>query len=122
MEQALGTKARIHVGEEPPQGEAPSAVIFSSNGEGVVQEIRRLRVLAPEVPILVFSPSGNDLRLAEEALRAGASGFFYAGMQPERIVLALSSASKEEVLIPRELLGRLLGRRFFQRLPKFLDP
>ena len=122
MGEALETKARLHIGEEPPQGETPSSIILSPKSESIVQEIRYLKSLAPEASILIFSPSDNDLRLAEEALRAGASGFIYAGMQPERIALALSSASKDEVLIPRELLGQLLGRRLFLRLPKFLDP
>jgi DNA-binding NarL/FixJ family response regulator len=70
---------------------------------------------------LVFGQK-MEPRLAEEALRAGASGFVHARMPPERIALALSLAFKGEVLIPKEILGELLGRRLFLRRPKLLDP
>jgi hypothetical protein len=42
-------------------------------------------------------------------------------MSPERIALALSLASMGEVLIPRQLLGDLLGQRLFLRRPRLLD-
>jgi hypothetical protein len=43
-------------------------------------------------------------------------------MRPEKIALALSLASEGEVLIPRELLGELIGQRLFLRRPRLLDP
>ena len=126
VEEALGGKARVYSGQNLPRGETPSAVLLcpngGPNGAGVASEMRRIRALAPpDVPVLVFG-QGMEPRLAEEALRAGASGFVHARMPPERIALALSLAFKGEVLIPKEILGELLGRRLFLRRPKLLDP
>jgi AmiR/NasT family two-component response regulator len=92
----------------------------SPNGEEVDSEVRTIRQLTPDSPILVFG-STADLELAEEALRAGANGFVYAGMGPERIAHVISLASESEVVIPRELLGELVGLRLFLKMPKILE-
>ena len=114
---------RIDGERRPPRGGDPSLILVClDDKEDVAEEVKRLKALAPEAPILAFTSRSVPLHLAEEALRAGASGFVHAGMRPERIALALSLAKKDEVLIPRELLGDLLGRRLFLRLPRFLDP
>src|SRR5918998_4647214 len=89
VEEALGSKARVYSGQHLPRGENPSAVLLCPNSEDVVSEMKRIRALAPDVPVLVFCQK-MEARLAEEALRAGASGFVHAGMPPERIALALS--------------------------------
>jgi DNA-binding NarL/FixJ family response regulator len=119
--EALKCKVPIHSGEEPPKEEAPSCVILCPNQESIPSKIRRIQAQTSNAPVLVFA-SSPDPRLAEEALRAGASGFIHAGMRPERIPLALSLASGGEVLIPRQLLGELLGKRLFLRRPMLLDP
>jgi DNA-binding NarL/FixJ family response regulator len=121
VEEALEGKARVYSGQDLPRGETPSAVLLCPNSEDVVSEMRRIQALAPDVPVLMFCQK-VEARLAEEALRAGASGFVHAEMPPERIALALSLASEGEVLIPKGLLGELLGRRLFLRRPKLLDP
>ncbi len=121
VEEALGSKARVYSAHEPPRGETLSAVLLCPNAEDVVSGMKHIRALAPGVPVLVFCQK-MEARLAEEALRAGASGFVHAGMPPERIALALSLACEGDVLIPKGLLGELLGRRLFLRRPKLLDP
>lgn len=121
VKEALRCKAPIHSGEEPPKEEAPSCVILCPNQESIPSKISRIRVQTSNAPVLVFG-SSPDPRLAEEALRAGASGFIHAGMRPERISLALSLATGGEVLIPRQLLGELLGKRLFLQRPMLLDP
>lgn len=95
-------------------------VVLCPNGEEVDSEVRTIRQLMPDSPILVFG-STADLELAEEALRAGANGFVYAGMGPERIAHVISLASESEVVIPRELLGELVGLRLFLKMPKILE-
>ena len=114
-------KARVHVGTEPPRGEDPCCVLLCPNGKDVFSPMRHLQSQAPDLPVVVFCQS-NELRLVEQALRAGASGLIHAQMRPEKIALALSLASQGEVLIPRELLGELIGRRLFLRRPRLLDP
>jgi DNA-binding NarL/FixJ family response regulator len=121
IKEALGAKARVYGGKEPLRGETRSSVILCSKCEDVAQGMRRLRAQAPDVPVLVFG-STLEPRLAEEALRAGASGFIHAEMWPARITLALSIASEGEVIISRELLGELVGQRLFTRWPKLLEP
>jgi DNA-binding NarL/FixJ family response regulator len=83
--------------------------------------MRRLQSQVPNLPVVVFCQS-KELRLIEQALRAGASGFVHAQMRPEKIALALSLASQGEVIIPRELLEELIGQRLFLRRPRLLDP
>jgi DNA-binding NarL/FixJ family response regulator len=83
--------------------------------------MRRLQSQAPNSPVVVFSQT-NEPRLVEAALRAGAGGFVHAGMRPQTIAMALTLASEGEVLIPREVLGELLGQRLFLRRPWLLDP
>jgi DNA-binding NarL/FixJ family response regulator len=121
VEEALGAKARVYSGQHLPRAENPSAVLLCPSGADVVSEMKRIRALAPDAPVLVYCQK-MEARLAEEALQAGASGFVHAGMPPERIALALSLAFEGEVLIPKGLLGELLGRRLFLRRPRLLDP
>ena len=115
-------RASIRRGRATPsiRGEMPPTVVLCPNGEEVDSEVRTIRQLTPDSPILVFG-STADLELAEEALRAGANGFVYAGMGPERIAHVISLASESEVVIPRELLGELVGLRLFLKMPKILE-
>jgi DNA-binding NarL/FixJ family response regulator len=107
LERTLKTKARVHQGPTPPN-EAPSAVIYCANGGDVASEVRRLKAAAPpDTPVLVMG-SSVDLPLARSALRAKAGGFLHAAMSPEQVGRALSVALKGEVVVPRELLKKLM--------------
>ena len=121
QEKLRTTGARVHEGKEPPREEAPSSVLLCLEDQDVASSVLHVQALAPHAPVVVFGPT-PDPQLAEEALRAGACGFVHAGMPHERIALALSLASEGEVLIPKGLLGELLGRRLFLRRPLLLDP
>jgi DNA-binding NarL/FixJ family response regulator len=57
--------------------------------------------------VVVFSPQ-LDLRLARDALQAGASGFVHAEMTPDQLVRAVAVAVKGELVAPRELLRYVL--------------
>jgi hypothetical protein len=131
QEKLRTTGARVHEGKEPPREEAPSSVLLCLEDQDVEDQdvedqdvasaVLHVQALAPHAPVVVFGPT-PDPQLAEQALRAGACGFVHAGMPHERIALALSLASEGEVLIPKGLLGELLGRRLFLRRPLLLDP
>jgi DNA-binding NarL/FixJ family response regulator len=121
QEKLRTTGARVHEGKEPPREEAPSSVLLCLEEQDVAPAVLHVQALAPHAPVVVFGPT-PDPHLAEEALRAGACGFVHTGMPPERVALALSLASEGEVLIPKGLLGELLGRRLFLRRPMLLDP
>ena len=115
--------ASVRRGQVPlrrSRGETPPTVVLCPEGEEVDSEVRTIRQVTPDSPILVFGPNA-DPKLAEEALRAGANGFVYAGMGPERIAHVISLASESEVVIPRELLGELVGLRLFLKMPKILE-
>jgi hypothetical protein len=119
--EALGEKVRVHIDTEPPWGEAPCCcVLICPNDDEVVSQMRHLRSQVLDLPVVVFCQS-KELRLVEQALRAGASGFVHAEMRPEKIALALSLASEGEVFIPRELLEHLIGQRLFLRRPRLFD-
>jgi hypothetical protein len=108
VERALEANANVYVGKEPPTGEAPSSIILCPNGEGVAQEMRRLRSLAPDAPILVLGPRVEP-QLARTALLAGAHGFIHVGMQPAQIARALSAVSEGYAVVPKELLDFFLA-------------
>ena len=118
--EVLGEKVRVHIGTETPCEEDLCCVLLCSNGDSVASQITHLRSQVPDLPVMVFYQS-MEMRLAAQALRAGACGFVHAEMRPEKIALALSLASEGEVLIPRELLGELIGQRLFLRRPRLLD-
>jgi DNA-binding NarL/FixJ family response regulator len=102
--------ARVHLEQEPPSGKASFSIILCPSGEDVgseVRRVRRLQALAPDAPILVLGLRVS-LQLARSALLAGARGFLHPGMKPAEIVYALSEASKDERLVPRELLEAFL--------------
>jgi DNA-binding NarL/FixJ family response regulator len=102
LEQAFKARARVHWGRRAPE-EAPSAVIYYSHDEDVAAGVRRLRHAASDAPILVFGPHA-DLRVAREALLAGARGFVHAQMPPEQIFHAFLVAREGNVVVPSELL------------------
>ena len=116
-------EARVYRGKEPPRGVSPNSVILCPSEEegGLVSGLRRVRAVAPDTDVLVLFPQ-PDSRLAEEAIREGASGFIYPGMPPELIVRAFRVASKGAILVPLELLEECLGERVSREDPVVLDP
>jgi hypothetical protein len=116
-------EARVYRGKEPPRGVSPNSVILCPSEEegGLVSGLRRVRAVAPDTDVLVLCPQ-PDSRLAEEAIREGASGFIYPGMPPELIVRAFRVASKGAILVPLELLEECLGERVSREDPVVLDP
>jgi DNA-binding NarL/FixJ family response regulator len=109
LENVLKEKVRIH-GEHvfPAVPNVAFPLVLCTSNRAVAPEARRLRALAPQAPILVFGPYA-DASLAREALRAGANGFIHARMTPEQISRILSTVSKNEVVMPREILGAFLA-------------
>jgi hypothetical protein len=108
LEAKLKAVGYVYCGQEAPVKNAPSSVIYCPNEEeDVASELERLRIVAGNVPILVFGLS-NDLRLAQTAFLAGADGFIHRRTQPEQIVRTLSAAFAGEALVPRDLLEALL--------------
>ncbi|MDP8947906.1 MAG: response regulator transcription factor, partial [Actinomycetota bacterium] len=88
----------VYEGRKPRGTQDPSAVVLWSNGRDVASEVRRIRTFIPDAAILIFAVH-MDPRVAQSALRAGASGFIHAGMRPEQIVRALRLASAGEIVV-----------------------
>jgi DNA-binding NarL/FixJ family response regulator len=107
---ALEEKAAVHQGPRPP-GDTPSCVIICANGhESLSERVEFYRELGPDAPpVLVFGPQ-LDLKLARDALQAGASGFVHAEMTPDQLVRALAVAARGELVAPRELLRYVLTK------------
>jgi DNA-binding NarL/FixJ family response regulator len=100
--------ARLHYGKEPLQGETPSSVVLCClDSEDVSSAVRRVRVLAPGVPLLLFLGSPEDLQSAESALKEGAHGLLHANMRPRDVAYALDVASRRSATIPEEILRYL---------------
>jgi DNA-binding NarL/FixJ family response regulator len=103
--------ARLHYGKEPPQGETPSSVVLCLDSEDVSSAVRRVRVLAPGVPILLFLGSPEDLQSAQSALKEGAHGLLHANMRPRDVACALAAASRRSATIPEEILRYLAAAK-----------
>lgn len=108
LAQILENEAQVHIGGEPPVEEVPSIVVYGVGGvEGLLEGVKRIRKQSPSTLILVFGLY-LDLAAARTALRAGARGYIYAGMQPDQILRALKVAKEGQIVAPRQLLEYLI--------------
>jgi hypothetical protein len=110
VEEALGKGARVYVGKQPLEGEIFSRVVFCPNTEDVACEARRARHLqaqASDAPVLVLGVRVTP-QLAQSALLAGARGLLQLGMKPAQVVYVFSEASKDKIIVPRQLLEAFL--------------
>lgn len=106
----LQDKARVHLGERPPQEEKPSAVVYGVGAvEGLGRGIERIQRSCPGVPILVFGLH-LDLPIARAALKSGARGVLHADMPPEQVRRAFEVALRGEVVVPRDLVLYMIGK------------
>jgi RNA polymerase sigma factor (sigma-70 family) len=125
LKEILKDEAEVHeVRGRPPGGEdLTSVIILCPNGrDDIAWEVRRLRASNPKAAVLVFE-TRIDPQLALKALRAGASGFIYAGMRPEQIVHAVRLASEGKAVIPDEgLLETLIAEETEMADPSLLTP
>jgi DNA-binding NarL/FixJ family response regulator len=115
LEQALKAEGYIHRGQKPPPEGPPSSVILCSDGEDITSEVQCLRTLVPATPILGFG-SRADLQLAKSILKAGASGFIHAEMQPQQVVRALLLASEGVAVMPKNILEELVREKLWGNL------
>ncbi|HKR24643.1 MAG TPA: sigma 54-interacting transcriptional regulator, partial [Allosphingosinicella sp.] len=61
-------------------------------GEEGSELIRQLRALRPELPLLILTAQ-NDVAVAVDAMRAGASDFVVKPLAPDRLLAALNTAT-----------------------------
>jgi hypothetical protein len=113
LETALKTVGYdVHCGHKAPGKDIPSSIIYCSaeeeEEEDVGLEIRALRALCQDAPILVLC-MGADPESVLAALQAGACGFIWR--QPAESICALSAASEGDTVITRGLLEALLVER-----------
>lgn len=108
LAEILRAEARVHRGQEPPTNGSPTSILYCSDEvEDPASKVQKLRARFPGAPIVVLG-SENDLQLARDVLRVGASGFIHLGMEPSQIVRALSVTLEGQLALPRELLNRLI--------------
>ena len=104
LKEMLKGEAHVYEGRKPRGAQDPSSVILCANGRDVASEVRRTRTFIPDAAILVFALR-MDARLAQSALRAGASGFIHAGMRPEQIVRAVRLVSAGEIVVSQTMVS-----------------
>jgi DNA-binding NarL/FixJ family response regulator len=107
LKEILKGEAHVVYEGRKPRGaqEDPACVILCPNGKDITPEVRRLRTFVPDAAIMVFSVRMNA-RVAQSALRAGASGLIHAGMRPEQIVRALRLASAGKIVVSESTVSR----------------
>ena len=88
------------------QGMQLSAIILDQwvPGDDACSLIEELKARRPAIPILMLTASASPL-LAVEAMRAGATDYLIKPVAPDRLMLALRSATKREA--PRDELQPL---------------
>ncbi len=108
-EAALEGVVTLYTEHETPAAaqSRPSCIVLFSRRESACAELRRLRSLAPGVPILLFLRSADDPALAKDALKEGAHGLLHSGMPLDQVSSALASVSQGKVVIPEEILRSL---------------
>ena len=121
LEKTLEAKTRVYQGRRPPANESPSSIIFCPSGEDIASEVRYLRNLAQDATILVLGFC-IDTQLARTALLAGAHGFIHLGMRAPQIVHTVSKTSKDESLVPRDLLEAFLEGTISREISPVLAP
>jgi DNA-binding CsgD family transcriptional regulator len=108
LAEILRAEARVHRGQEPPTNGFPTSILFCSDEvEHVALKVQELRDGFPGAPVVVLGPV-NDLQLARDVLRGGASGFIHLGMEPSQIVRTLALTLEGQLAFPREMLNRLV--------------
>ncbi len=110
LEKALEHEANVRIGATSFAG-SPSCVVLCVDGmrERFLDDMRRVRELYPDVPLLVFA-SHLDPALALGALKNGAAGYVHAGMEREQLAKAVEVAENGELAAPRQLLPYLLSQ------------
>src|SRR5215211_695683 len=109
LEKALKDEALVYREREAaPVSGSPSLVVYCPNGEDeIAAGVGRIKELLSDTPVVVLGMRA-ELSSVRAALRAGTRGFIHAGMRPEQIARAPSTAKRGEVVIPRELLASLV--------------
>lgn len=102
----LESVAEIHE-EAPREPVAPFCVVLCPGTESVAQEVRDVRQVLPDTPVLVVGLL-NDVQCARAALRAGATGFIHVGMGASQMHRALLLACEGEIVVPRDLVAQLV--------------
>jgi DNA-binding NarL/FixJ family response regulator len=105
LKEILKGEAHLYEGRKPRGAQDPACVILCPNGKDIAPEVRRLRTFMPNVAIMVFSVDMNP-KVAQSALRAGASGLIHAGMRPEQIVRALRLACAGKIVVSESTVSR----------------
>lgn len=79
------------------EGEQVSVILLDQwvPGEDACDLIRELKALRPDIPVLMLTASTSPL-LAVEAMRAGATDYLIKPIAPERLQMALRSATRRE--------------------------
>ena len=114
LQSVLKDKAQVHLGEDVlPEEVTPSSVVLCPRSEeedegDIVSEVKRLKEMVPNAPILLFGLGGVDQQVFQAAFGAGASGYLHSGLMPEQIISAVSLASAGEMVVPKELLKGLV--------------
>jgi DNA-binding NarL/FixJ family response regulator len=108
LDQVLEAHAWVHVGQKAPKG-VPSFIILCVDGVegGLTENMEQVRNSSPDVPVVVLGLR-LDMRVARDALQAGARGYMHAGMAPDQVVRAVTVAATGELVAPRDLLEYLL--------------
>ncbi len=107
LKEILKDEAHVYEGRKPRGAQDPSCVVVCPNGKDVASEVRRIKTFIPDVAIVVFAMD-MDARVAQSALRAGASGFIHAGMRPEHIVRALHLACAGDIVVSQSTVSKEL--------------
>jgi DNA-binding NarL/FixJ family response regulator len=105
LKEILKEEAHLYEGRKWRGAQDPACVILCPNGKDIAPEVRRLRTFMPDAAIMVFTVDMNA-RLAQSALRAGASGLIHAGMRPEQIIRALRLACAGKIVVSQSTVSR----------------
>jgi NarL family two-component system response regulator YdfI len=116
----LATQPDINVLDEAASGEEalelaaelqPQVVLMDLRmpGMGGVEAIRQIHQRWPEIAVVVLTTYNED-DLMIQGLQAGACGYLLKDCSLETLVQAIRAAARGEMLVPPEVMARILAR------------
>lgn len=93
--------------EAPREPSAPLCVVLCPDNENIAREVRDVRHMLPDAPVLVVGLL-NEVQCARAALRAGATGFIHVRMGASQMQRALHLVCEGELVVPRDLVAQLV--------------
>ncbi len=101
----------FHQALDAIKADVPDLAVVDLTLEGIsgLELIKQLKVMWPQLPVLVLSMH-DEMLYAERVLRAGAKGYIMKQEGTERLILAIRTIMRGEIYVSERMASRMLGK------------